>query len=130
MDVAPLVDAACERAGRAEQIIRDTKACGLAKLPFDAATDNDRWMQLAFTANDLLCWARRINFTGPLRRATPKTIRHRLLHIAAHASPRRLRLDATWPWTNDLLDGIDRVKTRLHPLPLTVSIQPAIHPGL
>jgi hypothetical protein len=118
------------RRGRAEQIIRDTKACGLAKLPFDAATDNDRWMQLTFTANDLLCWAQRISFTGPLRRATPKTIRHRLLHIAAHTSPRRLRLDASWPWTGDLLDAIDHVKTRLQPRPRSVPIRPAIHPGL
>jgi hypothetical protein len=116
--------------GRAEQIIRDTKACGLAKLPFDAATDNDRWMQLAFCANDLLCWARPVSFTGPLRRATPKTIRHRLLHIAAHAGPRRLRLDASWPWTGDLLDALDRVKTRLLPPPRSVPIRPAIHPGI
>jgi hypothetical protein len=30
------------RRGRAEQIIRDTKACGLARLPFDGAANNDR----------------------------------------------------------------------------------------
>jgi Transposase DDE domain group 1 len=116
--------------GRAEQIIRDTKACGLARLPFDGAANNDRWMQLTFTANDLLCWARRISLTGPLRRATPKTIRHRLLHTAAHLSPRRLHLDASWPWTPDLLDAIDRLKTRLQPPPRSVPIRPAIHPGL
>jgi hypothetical protein len=31
--------------------------------------------------------------------------RRRLLHLAAHVSPRPLRLDATWPWTPDLLPG-------------------------
>lgn len=130
LDLAAL-DLRHRRRGRAEQIIRDTKACGLARLPFDGAANNDRWMQLTFTANDLLCWARRISLIGPLRRATPKTIRHRLLHIAAHTSPRRLRLDATWPWTNDLLDARDRLKTRLKtPPPHTVPIRPAIHPGL
>ena len=87
-------------------------------------------MQLTFCANDLLCWARRISLTGPLRRATPKTIRHRLLRVAAHVSPRRLRLDATWPWTPDLLNAIDHLKTRLRQPPPSVSIQPAIHPGL
>lgn len=87
-------------------------------------------MRLTFCANDLLCWARRISLTGPLRRATPKTIRHRLLHIAAHASPRRLRLDTTWPWTPDLLDARDRLKTRLKPPPRSVPVRPAIHPGL
>jgi hypothetical protein len=85
-DLAAL-DLRHRRRGRAEQIIRDTKACGLDRLPFDGAADNDRWMQHSFCANDLLCWARRISLTGPLRRATPKTIRHRLLHVAAHASP-------------------------------------------
>jgi hypothetical protein len=128
-DLATL-DLRHRRRGRAEQIIRDTKACGLARLPFDGAANNDRWMQLSFSANDLLCWARRISCTGPLRRATPKTIRHRLLHVAAHVSPRRLRLDATWPWTRDLLDAIDRVKTRLKASPRSVPIRPAIHPGL
>jgi hypothetical protein len=116
--------------GRAEQIIRDTKACGLARLPFDGAANNDRWMQLTFCANDLLCWARRISCTGPLRRATPKTIRHRLLHIAAHASPRRLRLDSTWLWTSDLFDALERLKARLRPPPPSVPIRPAIYPGL
>jgi hypothetical protein len=65
-----------------------------------------------------------------LRRATPKTIRHRLLHVAAHASHRRLRLDATWPWTPALLDAVDRIKNRLQPPPHSVTIRPAIHPGL
>ena len=119
MTVPPTADLAAldwghRQRGRAEQIIRDTKACGLARLPFDGAADNDRWMQLTFNANDLLSWARRISLTGPLRRATPKTLRHRLLHIAAHVSPRRLRLDASWPWTPDLLDAIGRLKTRRH----------------
>jgi hypothetical protein len=127
-DLAAL-DLRHRRRGRAEQIIRDTKACGLARLPFDSAANNDRWMQLSFCANDLLCWARRISFTGGMRRATPKTIRHRLLHVAARTSPRRLRLDATWPWTPDLLHAIDRIKTQLQPA-LTVPIQPATHPGL
>lgn len=126
-DLAAL-DLRHRRRGRAEQIIRDTKACGLARFPFDGAANNDRWMQLTFTANDLFCWARRISLTGPLRRATPKTIRHRLLHVAAHASPRRLRLDATWPWTPDLLDALDRLKTQLQPH--CVPIRPATHPGL
>jgi hypothetical protein len=70
---------------RAEQVVRDAKACGLSRLPFDAAADNDAWMHLAFTACDLLAWARRITLHGPLRRATPKTLRHRLLHVAAQA---------------------------------------------
>lgn len=116
------------RRGRAEQIVRDTKACGLNRLPFHEAVDNDRWIQLAMCANDLLCWAQRISLTGPLRKATPKTIRHRLLHVAARISPHRLQLDSSWAWTSHLLDAIERLRTRLRPR--TVQIRPAIHPGL
>src|SRR5690606_25794984 len=60
------------RRGRAEQTIRATKACGLARFPFDGAANNDRWMQLTFTANDLLCWARRISLTGPCDGPPPR----------------------------------------------------------
>ncbi|MGE0305185.1 MAG: IS1380 family transposase [Microbacteriaceae bacterium] len=98
---------------RAENVIRDAKATGLANLPFDDIVNNDVWMQLCFTANDLLAWAQAIGCDGQLRHATPKTIRHRLLHIAARITPtgRRLRLDSHWPWTQALLDAIARVRT-------------------
>jgi hypothetical protein len=115
---------------RAEQVIRDAKACGLANLPFSSTADNDAWCQLVATANDLLAWGRRTTLDGPLRRATPKTIRYRLLHVAALTTRagQRLRLDATWPWTDKLLAAIERAKTRLRPP--TVRLTPGIHPGL
>ena len=97
---------------RAENVIRDAKATGLANLPFDDIVNNDVWMQLCLTANDLLAWAQHIGCVGQLRRATPKTIRHRLLHVAARITPtgRQLRLDSHWPWTAALLDAITRVR--------------------
>lgn len=111
-DIAELELRQRQRA-RAENVIRDAKATGLANLPFDDIVNNDVWMQLCFAANDLLAWAQTIGCTGQLRRATPKTVRHRLLHIAAHITPngRRLRLDRHWPWTQTLLDAIHRVRT-------------------
>ena len=110
---------------RAENVIRDTKACGLANLPFDDVVNNDVWMQLCFCAHDLLVWAQKISLTGPLRRATPKTLRHRLLHIAARTTPtnQRLDLDRTWPWTTTLLDALHRLRAAFSPL--TVSGWPA-----
>lgn len=72
---------------RAENVIRDTKACGLANLPFDCIVNNDIWMRLCFAANDLLCWARRIGCQGNLAKATPKTIRRRLLSVAGSITP-------------------------------------------
>lgn len=106
---------------RAENVIRDTKACGLANLPFDDVVNNEVWMQLCFCAHDLLVWAQRISLTGPLRRATPKTLRHRLLHVAARTSPthQRLDLDRTWPWTTTLLDALHRLRAAFSPLTVT-----------
>ena len=128
-DVAALELQQRQRA-RAENVIRDTKACGLAKLPFDCIVNNDVWMQLCFAANDLLGWAQRIGCTGQLRRATPKTIRHRMLHVAAHITPnsRRLRLDRNWPWTRLIIDAIHRIRTAFRTL--TVTNQTPAHAAL
>jgi len=111
------------RRARAENVIRDTKACGLANLPFDDVVSNETWMQLCFAAHDLLTWARHISLQGRLRRATPKTIRHRLLHIAARTTPtrRRLDLDRTWPWTTTLLDALHRLRHAFRTLTVTNS---------
>lgn len=111
---------------RAENVIRDTKACGLANLPFECVVNNETWMQLCFTAHDLLVWAQQISLTGPMRRATPKTLRHRLLHVAARTTPRgrRLDLDRTWPWTPTLLDALTRLRHALPPLTVTPSPHP------
>jgi len=119
-DVAALELQQRQRA-RAENVIRDTKACGLANLPFDDIVNNEVWMNLCFAANDLLGWAQRIGCVGQLRRATPKTIRHRLLHVAARITPnsRRLRLDHDWPWTRIIIDAIDRVRTAFRALTVT-----------
>jgi hypothetical protein len=99
--------------GQAESVIRDAKACGLANLPFDCVVNNDIWCRLVAAAVNLLAWARRLTLTGPLRRATPKTIRYRLLHTAGRLTHRgrRLDLDATWPWTTVLLAALDRLRT-------------------
>jgi hypothetical protein len=119
-DVAALELQQRQRA-RAENVIRDTKACGLSNLPFDDLVNNEVWMNLCFAANDLLGWAQRIGCTGQLRRATPKTIRHRMLHVAARITPtsRRLRLDHHWPWTQLVIDAIHRVQAAFQALTVT-----------
>jgi hypothetical protein len=121
-DIAALELRQRQRA-RAENVIRDAKATGLANLPFDDLVNNDTWMQLCFCANDLLAWAQQIGCTGQLRRATPKTIRHRLLHVAARITPtgHRLHLDRHWPWTTMLLDAITRVRSAFAPLTVTTT---------
>jgi len=110
---------------RAENVIRSTKACGLANLPFDCVVNNDTWMRLCFAANDLLAWAQHLGCVGPLATATPKTIRQRFLTIAAAITPtaRRLNLDTRWPWTRHLLDAIHRVRTAFRTLTVTTNRQ-------
>jgi hypothetical protein len=85
-----------QRAG-AEQVIRDAKACGLDNLPSADVVNNQIWCQLVTAAVNLLAWAERLTLTGRLRRAAPKTIRYRLLHVAARVSPRRVDLATNWP---------------------------------
>jgi hypothetical protein len=128
-DVAALELQQRQRA-RAENVIRDAKACGLANLPFDDVVNNEVWMTLCFAAHDLLAWAQRIGCVGQLQRATPKTIRHRLLHIAARTTPnsRRLHLDQAWPWTHTLIDAIHRVRAAFRAL--TVTTTTSAHPAL
>ncbi len=109
--------------GSAESVIRDTKATGLSNLPFDDIVNNTVWMTLCFAANDLLAWSQHLGCVGQMRRATPKTIRHRLLHVAAAISPtgRRLRLDHTWPWTRILIAAIHNVRTAFQTLTVTTN---------
>ena len=128
-DVAALELQQRQRA-RAENVIRDTKACGLANLPFDDLVNNEVWMNLCFAANDLLGWAQRIGCVGQLRRATPKTIRHRMLHVAARITPnsQRLRLDHHWPSTQLVIDAIRRVRAAFQTL--TVTTTPATQAAL
>jgi hypothetical protein len=128
-DVAALELQQRQRA-RTENVIRDTKACGLSNQPFDNLVNNEVWMNQCFAANDLLGWAQRIGCVGQLRRATPKTIRHRMLHVAARITPnsRRLRLDHDWPWTRIVLDAIAKVRAAFRAL--TVITDPTTQAAL
>jgi hypothetical protein len=103
---------------RVEDRIRAAKATGLQNLPFDRWRRNQVWLELVLAAQDLVCWTQALLLDGPLARAEPKTLRYRLLHVAAkvvrHARRTILRLQATWPWAAELA----RAFTRLRALPL------------
>jgi hypothetical protein len=103
---------------RVEDRIRAAKATGLANLPFDRWRRNAIWLELVLTAQDLCCWTQALLLAGPLAVAEPKTLRYRLLHVAArivcHARRLILRLQASWPWTVELA----RAFARLRALPL------------
>jgi hypothetical protein len=103
---------------RVEDRIRAAKATGLANLPFDRWRRNSIWLELVLAAQDLCCWTQALLLDGHLAVAEPKTLRYRLLHVAArivrHARRTILRLQRSWPWTVTLA----RAFTRLRALPL------------
>ena len=68
---------------RIEDRIRAAKATGLRNLPFDLMRRNAVWLELVLVAQDLTCWTQALLLDGPLAVAEPKTLRYRLLHVAA-----------------------------------------------
>jgi hypothetical protein len=91
---------------RVEDKVRNWKDCGLANLPFAGFCRNEAWMAVSLVAGCLLAWSQFLVFDGDLAKAEPKTIRHRVLHVAAALVRRHrclvLRLDENWPWSSDL----------------------------
>jgi Transposase DDE domain group 1 len=103
---------------RVEDRIRAAKATGLQNLPFDRWRRNRVWLELVLAAQDLTVWTQALLLDGDLAVAEPKTLRYRLLHVAArivrHARQVILRLQRSWPWAVQLAQAF----TRLRALPL------------
>jgi hypothetical protein len=99
-----------------ENHIRNLKACGPDRMPFTRFTANQAWMEMILAAADLLTWLQQLCLDGELARAEPRTLRYRLLHVAARltrAAPRLwLRLPAQWPWTRQLDTAYERIAHR------------------
>jgi sugar-specific transcriptional regulator TrmB len=53
-------------------------------------------------------------FDGALAKAEPKTMRYRVLHVAAVLARRGrdliMRLDETWPWASELATAFARLR--------------------
>lgn len=100
---------------RVEDRVRNWKACGLGNLPFEDVVRNMAWVQVTLVAGALLAWAQMLCFDGALVKAEPKTLRYRILHVAALLVRRGrrliLRIDETWPWAPDLARGFERIRT-------------------
>jgi len=103
------------RRARVEDRIRGAKATGLRNLPFDLWRRNQVWLELVLVAHDLLCWAQVLLLDGDLKLAEPKTLRYRLLHVAArvirHARRVIVRLQRTWPRATALAAAFARLRT-------------------
>ena len=102
---------------RVEDRVRCWKATGMTNVPFDDYARNQAWLTVTLIASNLIAWTQLVCLDGDLARAEPKTLRHRLFHVAARLSHthRRhvLRIDATWPWRHHLAGAFTRLRTRL-----------------
>jgi Transposase DDE domain group 1 len=99
---------------RVEDRVRAWKACGLSNLPFDGFCANEAWVAVSLIAGSLLAWSQMTCFDGALAKAEPKTIRYRVLHVAAVLVHRGrdliMRLDETWPWASELATAFARLR--------------------
>ena len=99
---------------RVEDRVRTWKDCGLANLPFDGFCANEAWVALSLIAGALLAWSQMICFDGALAKAEPKTMRYRVLHVAAVLAHRGrdliVHLDETWPWASELATAFTRLR--------------------
>jgi len=106
---------------RVEDRIRCAKDTGLGRFPSREFAINAAWLELCLAGCDLLAWARTTLLDGELGRAEPKTLRYRLLHVAARLTrgQRRLfvRIDAGWPWRQELAAAFARLQALPLPVP-------------
>jgi hypothetical protein len=115
------LDARHRAHARVEDRIRTAKDTGLRHFPSRTFTINTAWLQVVMLAVDLIAWTQHLLLDGALAAAEPKTLRYRLLHVAARLTrgQRRLwlRLQQSWPWARQLAEAF----TRLQALPVPAS---------
>jgi hypothetical protein len=115
------LDARHRTHARVEDRIRCGKDTGLGRFPSRTFAINAAWLTTVMIAVDLLAWTQTIllHDQPTLTRAEPKTLRYRLLHVAARltrGSRRlRLRLDTNWPWAAQLAAAFTRCLTLPQP---------------
>jgi hypothetical protein len=105
---------------RVEDRIRCGKDTGFGRFPSRVFAINAAWLELALTGIDLLAWTQHLLLDGDLAAAEPKTLRYRLLHVAARitrsARRTRLRLAGTWPWADQLVTAFRRLAALPQPV--------------
>jgi hypothetical protein len=103
-----------------EDRIRCGKHTGLGRFPSRLFAINAVWLELAMTACDLIAWTQTILLDGDLARCEPKTLRYRLLHVAARITrgQRRVfvRIAEHWPWRHELAAAFARLAALPQPL--------------
>jgi hypothetical protein len=87
-------------------------APGLEHFPSRTFQANAAWLAVVMLATDLTAWTQHLVLDSDLAKAEPKTLRYRLLHVAArlsHGQRRlRLRIQQTWSWATELATAFAR----------------------
>jgi hypothetical protein len=98
---------------RAEDRIRGLKDSGLRNLPLHDFAQNQIWLETVLLAADLLAWTATLALTTH-RKAEPKRLRLRVLHVAARVvrSGRTtlLKLPTHWPWADEIVTAHARLR--------------------
>jgi hypothetical protein len=107
------LDARHRAHARVEDRIRCAKDTGLDHFPSRTFAINSAWLTVVMLAVDLIAWTQHLLLHGHLARAEPKTLRYRLLHVAARLTrgQRRcwLRIQRSWPWAHELAAAFARL---------------------
>jgi hypothetical protein len=98
-----------------ELAIRDLKhGMGLNHLPTKSFAGNHAWLVLQTLAHNLGRWTARLGDLAEAPRQTIKTLRRRYLavpgRLVRHARRLLLRLPSRWPWTDQLLGALTRLR--------------------
>jgi hypothetical protein len=96
-----------------EQVIADLKDQALAHFPSGHFYANGAWTVLAALTHNVLRWTELLGLPGTVVRAA-RTVRRRLLalpgRLTRHARGWTLHLPARWPWQDDLLAALARIR--------------------
>jgi Transposase DDE domain group 1 len=106
---------------RVEDRIRCAKDTGLGRFPSRDFAINTAWLTAVMIAADLVSWMQTtLLHDTALATAEPKTLRYRLLHVAARLTrgQRRtwLRIDRRWRWAIDLAGAFGRLAALPQPI--------------
>jgi hypothetical protein len=108
------LDARHRAHARVEDRIRCAKDTGLDHFPSRSFAINQAWLTVVMLAVDLIAWTQHLLLHDDLAKAEPKTLRYRLLHVAARLTrgQRRcwLRIQRTWPWARQLAAAFARLE--------------------
>jgi Transposase DDE domain group 1 len=96
-----------------EQVIADLKDQALAHFPSGHFHANGAWTVLAALTHNLMRWTELLGLPGAVVRAA-RTVRRRLLalpgRLTRHARGWTLHLPARWPWQDDFLAALARIR--------------------